>query len=400
MLVTMVKENYETTEHLNSSLIFAEYCKRPLDDIKKGLPKENQRTIVYQLEPLVGHHWWSIERIINNIRGADEVWDYDLDNIEVLKKYDIDAKFRPMRFSRSLQRISNQDNPDIDLLFFGNVTDYRNRFFNWFWNNTNSNVFAKLNFVWVKNFTDIKLDEFIGRSKIILNLNPYDGVTRQQQTRIFYPLINNKCVVSQRSPINYFGDSILEFTNPHTLNNLLNILLTDNNWMKKSSNFNRCFAFQSNKLAVFVNVNDHKNWENNFEQTIIGLQQSSWYDLADYIHIGYESHLSLPYDLMKVNRLKKFEFGNDTLIEMIKFARLNSDYKIIYLDNNYTSDIIRNYNLQDISDILENNDLVYTDADSRNFAARADHIAELDLEFLNNVLSNDQFMYWLKKSTV
>lgn len=396
-LVTMTQENYETEDLANSSLIFAEYCKRPISHIKNELPKDNQRTIVYQLEPLVQNHWWNTEKIINNIRDADEVWDYDLDNIEVLKKHGIDAKFKPMRFTQSLQRVNNLLDPDIDVLFYGNVTDYRNKFFNWFWNATDSKVFGKLNFVWIKNFTDSKLDEFIGRSKIVLNLNPYDGLTRQQQPRIFYALINNKCVVSQKSPINYFGDSIYEFTNPHSLNNLLYSLLTDNKWREKNHNFNKCFAFQSNKLAVFIDVIDQENWDKNYEKTLFTLQQSSWYDLADFIHIGHESHLSLPYDLLKVNRLKKIEFGNDTLVEMIKFAKLNPGYKILYLDNDYQQDILTNHKLKEITDILEDNDLVYTSTKSKNFAARSEYIANLDIEFLGNVLTADQFINWLKR---
>lgn len=396
-IVSMVKENYETPEMLYSSLILGEYVKRSVNDLKKELPKENQKTIIYQLEPLVSKHLWSVDNIINNIRDADEVWDYDLQNIEILNRHGIDAKFRPMRFTRSLQRINNLENPDIDLLFYGGMTDYRNNFFNWFWNGTDPKVFYNLNFVWLKNIVDSKLDEFIGRSKIILNLNPCDGETRQQQTRIFYALNNNKCVVSQASPINYFGDSIVQFTNPHSLNSVLQLLLTNDNWRNRSLNYNKCFAFQNSKIAIFINVIDGENWLQRFDSTIVDLQYSSWFDRCDYIHIGIESHLELPYNLMKVNRHKKIEFGNDTLLEMIKFAKLNPGYKILYIDNDFDRQIISQFGYQEIIDQLDTADLVYTSSNNRNFAAKSEYIQSLDKNYLNNVLTNDQFVNWLKK---
>lgn len=400
MLVKMIKENYETVENLNSSMILAEYVKRPLADIKRELPAENQRTIVYQLEPLVKKHLWSTQHIINNISDADEIWDYDLQNIEILKQHGLQAKFKPMRYTASLQTVKNLDNPDIDLLFYGGMTEYRNKFLNYFWNATDPEIFKTLNFVWIKNITDAKLDEYIGRSKIILNLNPYDGDTRQQQTRIFYALINNKCVVSQSSPINYFGDSIFEFTDHHSLNRLLKLLLENNNWRNRSINFNKNYAFQNSKIAVFYNVRFIDNYLNKFDQTIVKLQSDYWFDRSDYIHIGYENSVVLPYHLIKVNRCQRNSFANDTLIDMIKFAQLNPNYKILYIDNLYDHNLISNYDFHTIIDKLDNNDLIYTGTNDMNFAGKSSYISDLDMQFINNVISKDQFENWLKKDLI
>lgn len=400
MLVKMIKENYETVENLNSSMILAEYVKRPLADIKRELPSENQRTIVYQLEPLVKKHLWSTQHIINNISDADEIWDYDLQNIEILKQHGLQAKFKPMRYTASLQTVKNLDNPDIDLLFYGGMTEYRNKFLNYFWNATDPEIFKTLNFVWIKNITDAKLDEYIGRSKIILNLNPYDGDTRQQQTRIFYALINNKCVVSQSSPINYFGDSIFEFTDHHSLNRLLKLLLENDNWRNRSINFNKNYAFQNSKIAIFYNVRFIDNYLNKFDQTIVKLQSDYWFDRSDYIHIGYENSVVLPYHLIKVNRCQRNNFANDTLIDMIKFAQLNPNYKILYIDNLYDHDLISNYDFHTIVDKLDNNDLIYTATNDMNFAGKSSYISDLDMQFINNVISKDQFENWLKKDLI
>ena len=48
------------------------------------------------------------------------------------------------------------------------------------------------------------------RSKIILNIHHCKDYNRQEQPRIFYALMNKKCVVSQPSTKNYFGEAIVE----------------------------------------------------------------------------------------------------------------------------------------------------------------------------------------------
>lgn len=93
----------------------------------------------------------------------------------------------------------------------------------------------RLKTVWINNIDGALLDEYIAKSKIILNINPYDGATRQQQSRIFYPLINEKCVVSQTSNRNYFGDNIYEFTTKYDLKEKLEFLLQNDRW-KDTSN--------------------------------------------------------------------------------------------------------------------------------------------------------------------
>ena len=65
-------------------------------------------------------------------------------------------------------------------------------------------------------------------SKIILNLHTYD-VFRQEQVRIFYPVINGRCVVSENSDDNHFSDSII-IDNYDTLPKTLNMLLSTGKW--------------------------------------------------------------------------------------------------------------------------------------------------------------------------
>ena len=392
-LVSMVKENYEGDEHQDQSLIYGEYVKRPIKDILPLIPKKNnQKIIVYQLEPLVKNHWWSIEQIVRNIRDADEVWDYDLENIEILKNYGIEAKYKPIAYSESLKKI-NSINPDIDLLFYGSFTDYRGQFINWFHNKTNSDLFYDFKFIWISGITGNTLDHFISRSKIILNLNPYSGDTRQQQTRIFYPLINEKCVVSQGSSINYFGDSILQFDDYDSLNRILLEQLKNEQWKNKKIKWNT----KKNKIAIFLNFQNNFDFSKKFNEIISALQNTKWYDTADYIHMGIQKNQNLPYILNNINRTKKIDFENDTLIDLIKFSKLNLDYKILYIDNQYDSDFLFNCSLEQILKILSKQQkLQYVN--SRSFIANSEYLNTLDLTFLNQPMNQEMFYRWLNNS--
>ncbi len=196
---------------------------------------EKKKIIAYQTEPLVDNHWWKPEVIIKNLQGADEVWDYDLDNIEILKSHGIDAKYKPPKYSENLCRVVNNLDPEISVLFYGTLTEYRAKFLYDMLHGSiiydrYSDTFAKMNFVTVWNVTGPELDKYIANSKIILNLNPYDGETRQQQPRISYALNNGKCVISQKSNRNYFGDLITEFDSIQSGIDAVLKTLSDETW--------------------------------------------------------------------------------------------------------------------------------------------------------------------------
>lgn len=212
-IVDMISENYVTNENHDSMVIINSSRNNNINDLKEDpwvKSKNYNKLIAYQLEPLIEPHYWSVNQMIENIRGADEIWDYDLHNIEVLQKYGIDAKFRPMKYTRSLKTINSDVEKDIDVLFFGSATEHRISMMNKFiWANHPGH---KPNFVFLNDIYGSQLDNFIARSKIILNFNTWDNPnSRQQQTRIFKLLINEKCVVSEKSLYNYFGNSIYEF---------------------------------------------------------------------------------------------------------------------------------------------------------------------------------------------
>lgn len=240
-IASMIEENYA---FLYNNEYTVSLARHNFDDISKIKEKNPQikKLIAYQLEPLVPGHWWNTEKIVENIRLADEIWDYDLQNIQILKNYGINAKFRPILYSKKLETVKNIQEPDIDLLFFGTLTTRRSHIINYIQLNSSFRVAT------LCNFEGQDLEYYIARSKIILNIHANDH-HRQEQTRISHMLNNNKCVISEKSNINYFNDLIFEASGleyaeiGHSILLLATELLSNNKWKNFSNNL-------SNKLKL------------------------------------------------------------------------------------------------------------------------------------------------------
>ena len=247
MMVNMIEENYANVNNCDAFLVLGLNCFFSCTQLKEQFNTE--RLITYQLEPLVDQHWWKPELILKNLEGADEVWDYDLENIAFLKQHGINAKYKPPIYAQSLKTVQNVENPDIDILFYGTLTERRARFLSTFLTGSIisdevQNIWLNSKFVYLNNTFGKQLEEYIARSKIVLNLNPYEGECRQQQTRIFHNLINNKCVLSEKNRFNYYGDMIVEFENNDTQNMFEKIvyLLKDDNWKQYANDNYKTFC--------------------------------------------------------------------------------------------------------------------------------------------------------------
>jgi hypothetical protein len=230
---------YYYDECQNSCILLGNLIYYDIEEYKKT--HKDLKIVIYQLEPLHKKHWIytngpSKDHFIKSIKLADEVWDYDLDNIKTLKKlYNIDAKFMPLGYTESLRKISNVENPEIDVLFYGALSQHRSEIlFNAFEkgvfdSDEEAEEFSNVKFVNLHGLYGDELDDYISRSKIVLNICPYkNGI--QAQTRIFYLLANNKCVLSEKCNRNYYGDLITEFSDAQDLLNKIRYLLKDDRW--------------------------------------------------------------------------------------------------------------------------------------------------------------------------
>lgn len=231
---SMIEENYSFLNRNNFPISLGAHNFLSVYDIKKKF--DLKKLIVYQLEPLVDDHWWKPENIIKNISFADEIWDYDIENIQVLKNNGINAKFRPILYCNSLKNLKNHENPDIDILFYGTLTSRRLEILKKISLNIQHNI------VIITNLEGKNLEHFISRSKIILNIHANKN-HRQEQIRINYLLTNNKCIISEKSNINYFDSLINEVSGDNidmlveNFINTINRLMINDSWRITDLNY-------------------------------------------------------------------------------------------------------------------------------------------------------------------
>jgi hypothetical protein len=226
-VTTMLLHYYDTKEYTDYTFILGDYIRHPVTHFRSLYP--GRKIVAYQLEQLVGagkYDWHNIQFVLPNIQSMDEVWEYDAVNAVFLSWHEVTPKkIVPVRYTPALRLICNHDNPDIDILFYGFVNERRFRFLN----RMQHQFYNRLRFVHAYGIFGQQLDDLIARSKIILNLHSNEPYHRQEQVRIFYPLINGKCILSEKSQINWFGDAIVEFTDD-TLGQCIERCMSD--WQK------------------------------------------------------------------------------------------------------------------------------------------------------------------------
>jgi hypothetical protein len=187
------------------------------------------KIVCYQLEQIMlkGNTWMNIERIASNLKNFDEVWDYDQNNADMLHTYGITvSKVLPMLYTEKLNKVPINKNPVIDVLFYGFISPRRSPIL---LNIIRSNSF-NLKVCIVSNIYGDSLDKLISESKIILNIHAYE-TNRQEQARIFYPLINSKAVLSEISINNNVGSCIKEVNGITEIIESINYLIKDKNWL-------------------------------------------------------------------------------------------------------------------------------------------------------------------------
>ena len=222
----MLLEHFDTPEYKDTVIILGSYIKYPATMFKSKYP--NKKIIVYQLEQMIkvpGDTWCNTQRTIQNLIGADEIWDYDELNIKFLEEYHniVVDRLIPLRYVKSLDRNMKVGNEDIDLLFYGQLYGRRLRIIQ----KLEQCIYGKVNLVCLFGITGEELDKYIERSKIVLNIHAFEPYHRQEQQRIFYLLINGKCVLSEESQLNHFGEMITEFKESNMVGKINYILEND-----------------------------------------------------------------------------------------------------------------------------------------------------------------------------
>lgn len=155
------------------------------------------KVIVFNQEPLTatqrqfmhkGYFVW--------LKQADEVWDYDEQNIEVLKLIRPDVKLHILKPYKDWS-VYKPVVKDIDILFYGSMNEHRAKILN--------ELKKKYKVAIIQTWNGKVLDSYIMRSKVLLNLHYYYESSMQEQARMIR-WIGSPCrIVSEKSWKNYLG---------------------------------------------------------------------------------------------------------------------------------------------------------------------------------------------------
>ena len=157
--------------------------------------KKYGKVIVFNQEPLRAKQrkFMHFEYFVW-MNQADELWDYDEENVKYLKLIRPDAKLHLLKPYKEWPKEAEKD---IDILFYGSMNDHRKKILDELSKRHNVKVLTKC---WGD-----ELDSWILRSKILLNLHYYTETALQEQARMIR-WIGAPCrIVSEPSVHNYLG---------------------------------------------------------------------------------------------------------------------------------------------------------------------------------------------------
>lgn len=177
------------------------------------LPK---RYISYNFEQLITTKIWQ-PIFFQNLAKAEIVFDYSLENIKELEKYNIKAHFLPLGYSKNMEK--NDDNNDnvnvnvdktVDFSFLGSINNSRYDKLK-----TLITIYGKKKdkLVISNNYWGDDLKQLYKKTKIGLNIHYYSGKTILEVHRIL-PLIANKIlVISDKSDDPWYDEKYSNLIN-------------------------------------------------------------------------------------------------------------------------------------------------------------------------------------------
>jgi len=253
-VATMVLDYFDVPDRNNTIFVLGSYAFQPISYFRSNFP--NKKIVIYQLEQMMGgQNFNNPHTIIKNIVGADEIWDYDHLNIHWMSKFDVKVdRLVPMLYSKKLEwNTAPQENPDFDSIFMGFLTKDRFEFFRKFQRDS----YGKLKFSWI--YGDDNIEKHTLRSKTFLNIHAFEPWNRQEQVRMFVPIINKRTVVSQVSQRNYLEESIVEVDQDLILESLIDICRSDK-WKNFGIKARDIFIEKTNSLL--------KQWPETYNRII------------------------------------------------------------------------------------------------------------------------------------
>lgn len=158
--------------------------------------KQYGKVIVFNQEPLRAKQRKFMHfQYFEWMKHADELWDYDEENIKYLRLIRPDVKLHVLKPYKDWPKESEKD---IDILFYGSMNDHRKGILD---------ALSKRHTVKILEncWNSAELDRWILRSRILLNLHYYTETALQEQARMIR-WIGAPCrIVSEPSVRNYLG---------------------------------------------------------------------------------------------------------------------------------------------------------------------------------------------------
>jgi hypothetical protein len=159
-------------------------------------------TIVYNLEQMANLPTREMKPCFSAAARRLRIWEYDERNLPSWRELGAahPPLLLPVGWAPVLEKIPRREQ-DIDILFYGLPGKTR---LGVYWGLAS----AGLRSVYICGFYGPQRDEFIARSKLVLNINKYDASRVFEIVRVSYLLANGKAVVSDIYPESNVGDDL------------------------------------------------------------------------------------------------------------------------------------------------------------------------------------------------
>lgn len=236
-LVEYVRDKFDNPDYHNTVFLISTAVTTPVSHYREIY--KNKRIVMYNWEQLCGgNQWLNVSDYCKRMEGADELWDYDYLNREYMRLYhnvEVD-RVQPIEYVPAFERIEPVPDPKIDVLFYGLINERRSRLIT----DIRFKSYDRFSVVTAAGCNAALNEHFIANSKIILNIHAFEPWHRQEQERIAFLLSNKKCVLSEPSQFNHFGDAILEVHPEHLYDKIVDLLDGDK-WREVGENGYRAF---------------------------------------------------------------------------------------------------------------------------------------------------------------
>jgi hypothetical protein len=169
-------------------VIGANVLTRLPESLRPELPKN---TVIFNLETVHPASPWMEEYYLSLLR-AHPVWDYSSVNIARLAEYFGIHRTTLVKIGHMpvMSRIESVVSPDIDVLFYGNLSPRRAKIL---MDITKTGI----NLVSLTGVYGKERDNFIARAKLVLNLQYYDFPGISEIIRLSFLLSNRKAIVTE-----------------------------------------------------------------------------------------------------------------------------------------------------------------------------------------------------------